>query len=65
MEGGPVAGLAAAKVAKEGTQVVGLGASKQKSVVQKKRGALVSKLMKEQGMSLGEASKHIKANKLL
>ena len=60
MEGGPVAGLAAAKVAKEGTQVVGLGASKQK-----KRGALVSKLMKEQGMSLGEASKHIKANKLL
>ena len=55
-----MAGLAAATVAKEGTQVVGLGASKQK-----KRGALVSKLMKEKGLSLGEASKHIKANKLL
>ena len=31
----------------------------------KKRNALVSKLMKEQGMSLGQASKHIKENKLV
>ena len=59
-EKGSGGGAAAAKAAKEGVNVVGLGASKQK-----KRGALVSKLMKEQKMTLGQASKHIKENNLL
>lgn len=35
---------------------------RQASAAMKKRGAVVSKLMKEKGMSLGEASKHIKAH---
>lgn len=40
-------------------QVVG-GAKKAPSAARKARGAMVSKLMKEKGMSLGEASKYIK-----
>ena len=70
MEGGPVGALAAAKAAKEGVNVVGLGSGGRKvtglgASKQKKRGALVSKLMKEKGLSLGAASKHIKENNLL
>lgn len=38
---------------------------RQASAKMKKRGALVSKLMKKEGMSLGQASKYIKENNLL
>lgn len=44
--------------------ILGKGKSKRKAAgpsdARRKRGAMVSKLMKEQGMTLGEASKHIK-----
>ena len=84
MEGGPAAGLAAAKASSEltnlitggksrggrssggrssgGSAVIGGSAAGDKRKV---RGQMVSKLMKEKGMTLGQASKHIKENKLL
>jgi hypothetical protein len=77
MEAGPAAGLAAAKASSELTNLItggrssggkmSAGRSSGGSATDKRkiRGQMVSKLMKQEGMTLGQASKHIKANKLL
>jgi len=83
MEGGPAAGLAAAKASSELTNLITGGKSRggrssggrssggsaaiggSAGDKRKVRGQMVSKLMKEKGLSLGQASAHIKANKLL
>lgn len=63
----------AAQAASVGLNLAGLGMSGGKKRrarastgdKRKQRGAMISKLMKEKGMSLGEASKYIKANNLI
>lgn len=77
VEGGPAVGLASAKAASElaklvtGGKVGGRssggrnsgGASTASTDKRKERGQMVSKLMREKGMTLGQASAYIKANK--
>ncbi len=59
-------GSEAMAMLKKGRKMTGLGKKKRKvSERTKKRGALVSKLMKQEGMSLGEASRYIKENNLI
>lgn len=77
LEAGPAAGLAAAKASSELTNLItggrssggrlSAGRSSGGSVTDKRRirGQMVSKLMKEQGMSLGQASRHIKENHMV
>jgi hypothetical protein len=76
LEAGPAAGLAAAKASSELTNLITGGKSSGGkssggkmsgggSDARKVRGQMVSKLMKEKGMTLGQASAHIKAHKLM
>lgn len=59
-------GSEAMEMLKKGRKMTGLGKKKRKvSEKTKKRGALISKLMREEGMTLGEASRYIKENNLI
>jgi hypothetical protein len=65
----PIIPHPAGQVAPAVLSAVGLGKKPKKtrtlSEKQRKRNALVSKLMKQEGMTLPQASKHIKANNLV
>jgi len=65
----PIIPHPAGQVAPAVLSAVGLGKKPKKprklSEKQRKRNAMVSKLMKEEGMTLPQASRHIKANNLL
>ena len=62
--GGEMCGAAMSGGAAPGVPVVGGKAKRAPSDARKRRGALMSRLMKEKGMSLGEASKYIKEHGL-